>query len=185
MAVASVMIRRAVETLDEGVTALSLMDDALGDAEWAERAAFTDSAEGHAVGSVKILLRLFGRNSENVAAAWRSQMATSLVWLGHRGSLEARKTATAALLGCAPASSGVPLAELASSGVLEMAVANASTGGVGAALEGAPFLEEEGSRTAAAEERENLRVLSAQRAGAGGGGLTLSLKSLNVRPQGL
>ena len=159
MAVASVMIRRAVETLDEGVTALSLMDDALGDTEWAERAAFTDSAEGHAVGSVKILLRLFGRNSENVAAAWRSQMATSLVWLGHRGSLEARKTATAALLGCAPASSGVPLAELARCGVLEMAVANASTGGAGAALEGAPFLEEE---EGSVEERENLRVLSLQ-----------------------
>ena len=125
---------------------------------YAADAGFADGAESHAVASVKVLLRLFERNPENVGVAWRAEVSTNLVWLGQRGSFDARKAATAALLSCVLTASGVPLEELAESGALEMAVVNASTGGAGgAALPSAPA-----SKLAALADRENLRVLSMQ-----------------------
>jgi hypothetical protein len=159
-AVASVMIRRAVETLEEGTTALRLMHDALGSyGGYAADAGFSaDGAEGHAVSSIKILLRLFEKNAENVGAAWRAEMGTALVWLGQHGSFEARKVATAALTSCVAAASGVPLDELADSGALEMAVVNASMGSEGALdLPSAPS-----AKAQALEEHQNLRLLSMQ-----------------------
>ena len=157
---ASVMIRRAVETLEEGVTALRLMHDALGSyGGYAADAGFSaEGAEGHAISSIKVLLRLFERNPENVGAAWRAEMGTALVWLGQHGSYEARRVATAALASCVAAASTVPLDELATSGALEMAVVNASTGSAGVGqLPSAPS-----AKAQALEERQKLRVLSMQ-----------------------
>ena len=158
--VASVMVRRAVETLEEGVTALSLMHDALGSyGGYAADAGFSaGGAEGHAISSIKVLLRLFERNAENIGAAWRAEMGTALVWLGQHGSYEARRLATAALTSCVAAASNVPLDELVASGALEMAVVNASMGSAGVEqLPSAPS-----SKAQALQEHQNLRVLSMQ-----------------------
>ena len=111
-------------------------------------------AEGHAITSIKVLLRLFERNSENIGAAWRAEMGTALVWLGQHGSYDRRVARCANKL--RRRTSAVPLGELAASGALEMAV-NASIGGTG--VDQLPSPRRQGG---ALEERQQLRVLSMQ-----------------------
>ena len=98
MPVASIMVHKACESLEEGVVAARLRADALGAAAVAGLDEMYVSAERHALSAVRLLLRLLGKHRDNARVASQAGAGTWLVWLAGGGTTPARVMATEALL---------------------------------------------------------------------------------------